>query len=289
MIDLLAHAFKPVVLIFVVSTMLASGLGLTVRQIFGPFHNFRVTASFVVGSYIIIPLLAIVLARLFGLEDGLRYGLVILAMSAGAEAGPKATAISNGNVGLSVGLLIASIGISIFYVPLMLGLLLPDVHIATGHLLMKLLITVALPIIVGLFIKARFEKFADHVVPYLHKISTLFMLITAALLIILNFSQIIALFGTFAILATFLLIAVGFGIGYLLGWPDQGSRLAMGFMHGGRNSSIGLVVASQAFSDNPQVLLMITIGVTMMVLVLIPLAVILKIKPGSTADIKTAH
>jgi len=279
MTEFLSGAFGPVVLVFIVSTMLASGLELTVRQIFGPLRNIRITVSVLVASYIIVPLIAIVISKVTGIDQALRYGLVIIAMAAGAEAGPKGTAISNGNVGLSVGILILSIGISIFYVPLMIGLLLPDVHIDKGHLLTKLLVTIALPIVLGLFIKARFEKFADNIVHYVQKVSTVFLILTAALIIILNFNQILGLFGTRAILAAFLFIVAGFGTGYLFGWPDRGSRLAMGFMHGGRNSSISLVIASQVFHDKPQVLLMITVLITMMVLVLIPLAYILKIKP----------
>ncbi|MFZ0471080.1 MAG: bile acid:sodium symporter, partial [Bacteroidales bacterium] len=177
MIEFLSNALNPVILIFLVSTMLASGLSLTVGQIFGPFRNVRIAVSVLVASYIVVPLLAVVISRLIGIEQPLMYGLVLLAMTAGAEAGPKITAIANGNVGLSVGILIISLCITIFYTPLMLGLLLPEAHIEKGHLLMKLLLTVAIPIMLGLFLKARFEKFADGIAKYMHTISSLFMLL----------------------------------------------------------------------------------------------------------------
>ena len=280
--EFLTQALNPVILIFLVSTMLASGLSLTVGQIFGPFRNVRIAISVVVASYIIIPLLAVVISRIIGIEQPLRYGLVLLAMAAGAEAGPKLTANANANVGLSVGILIVSIGITIFYVPLMLGLLLPDVHIEKGHLLMKLLLTVALPIILGLFLKSRFEKFADSISKYMHKISSVFMLLMAAIIILLNYKQILELFGTGAILAAIIFIVAGFGTGFLLGLPERATSLAMGYMHGARNASIALMIASQAFSDQPKVLLMITLVVIIMLLVLLPFSYLYKIKDIQT-------
>lgn len=280
--EFLAQALNPVILIFLVSTMLASGLSLTVGQIFGPFRNVRIAISVVVASYIIIPLLAVVISRIIGIEQPLRYGLVLLAMAAGAEAGPKLTANANANVGLSVGILIVSIGITIFYVPLMLGVLLPDVHIEKGHLLMKLLLTVALPIILGLFLKSRFEKFADSISKYMHKISSVFMLLMAAIIILLNYKQILELFGTGAILAAIIFIVAGFGTGFLLGLPERATSLAMGYMHGARNASIALMIASQAFSDQPKVLLMITLVVIIMLLVLLPFSYLYKIKDIQT-------
>jgi BASS family bile acid:Na+ symporter len=280
--EFLTQALNPVILIFLVSTMLASGLSLTVGQIFGPFRNVRIAISVVVASYIIIPLLAVAISRIIDIEQPLRYGLVLLAMAAGAEAGPKLTANANANVGLSVGILIVSIGITIFYVPIMLGLLLPDVHIEKGHLLMKLLLTVALPIILGLFLKSRFEKFADSISKYMHRISSVFMLLMAAIIILLNYKQILDLFGTGAILAAIIFIVVGFGTGFLLGLPERATSLAMGYMHGARNASIALMIASQAFSDQPKVLLMITLVVIIMLLVLLPFSYLYKIKDIQT-------
>ena len=205
-------------------------------------------------------------------------------MAAGAEAGPKLTANANANVGLSVGILIVSIGITIFYVPLMLGLLLPDVHIEKGHLLMKLLLTVALPIILGLFLKSRYEKFADSISKYMHMISSVFMLLMAVIIILLNYKQILELFGTGAILAALIFIVAGFGTGFLLGLPERASSLAMGYMHGARNASIALMIASQAFSDQPKVLLMITLVVIIMLLVLLPFSYLYKIKAVQTKE-----
>jgi bile acid:Na+ symporter, BASS family len=270
--EMLKHALNPVILIFLVSTMLACGLSLTIEQIFGPFRNVRLAISAAVASYILVPLTAVVVSRLIGIEEPLRYGLVLLSMAAGAEAGPKLTTNANGNVGFSVGLLVVSLGITIFYIPLMLSLLLPEVHIERGLLLAKLGLTVALPIIVGLFLKARHEGLADHLYKHVHKISSVFMLLMAALLIILNYREMFQLLGSGAPLAAVVFIGLSFIIGYLFGWPERGTRLAMAFMHAGRNASVALMIASQVFSNQPKVLMMITVTVVLMLIILLPVS-----------------
>src|SRR5512136_185070 len=283
--EFMSHALTPVILIYVVSAMLALGLGQTVSQIFQPLRNMRITISAVVASYIILPLIAASISRLLGLDPSLRYGLVLIAMAAGAEIGPLLTANSNANVRLSGGILVMSIGITIIYLPLMLGVFLPDVHFDVKHLLLKLILTIVVPLLLGLFIRARFEKMAHTAEKYLHLISRLFVVLLLLTLIGLYYKQIIGLLGTYAILAGLIYVIAGFGVGYLLGFPEQGTRFAMGFMHGARNASVAVMVANSVFRDLPDVMLMIATMVIMMLVILILVSSLCKIKPGVVANL----
>ena len=279
------HALTPVILIYVISGMLALGLSQTVKQIIEPLKNVRITISAIVASYIILPLLATSIARLFGLDPSLRYGLVLLAMAAGAEVGPIFTAKSNANVSLSGGILAMSIGITIIYIPFMLGVLIPDVHFEVGNLLLKLILTIVAPLLLGLFIRSRFEKMAHTAEKYLHMISRLFVALLLLTLIGLYYKQIIGLFGIYAILAGVIYIVAAFGIGHLLGWPERSTMLAMGFMHGARNASVAVMVANSVFSDQPNVMLMIATMVIIILAMLIPASSFLKIEPAVVAKL----
>lgn len=276
---LLERALGPVILIYVVSGMLALGMSQTVRQIIEPLKNVRMTLSALVASYILLPVLAASIARVFDLDPSLRYGMVVLAMAAGAEAGPIFTAKSNANVSLAGGILAMSIGITIIYIPLMLGVLLPDAHVDTAHLLLKLVLTIVAPLILGLVVRSRFAKAAHAAEKYLQLTSRIFVILLLLTLIGLYHRAIIGLIGTYAILAAVLYVAAGFGIGYLLGFPERGNRLAMGFMHGARNASVAVMVASSVFADQPNVTLMIATMVIIMLGMLIPASSFLKITP----------
>jgi BASS family bile acid:Na+ symporter len=209
--------------------------------------------------------------------------MVLLAMAAGAEVGPVLIAASNANVRLSGGILAMSIGITIIYLPLMVGVFLPDVHIDKGRLLLKLLLTIVAPLLLGLFTRARFEKAAHAVEKYLHMISRLFVVLLLFTLIGLYYRQIIGLFGTYALLAGVIYVIASFGVGYLLGWPERSTMLAMGFMHGARNASVAVMVANSVFSDQPNVMLMLATLVILVLAMLIPVSLFFKIKPGTVA------
>lgn len=278
--EFLSHALTPVILIYVISGMLALGLSQTVKQIIEPLKNVRITISAIVASYILIPLLAALIARLFGLEPTLRYGLLLLAMAAGAEAGPIFTAKSNANVSLAGGILAMSIPITIIYIPFMIGVFLPDVEVDVKHMVMKLVLTIVVPLLLGLFIRSRFEKLAHTVEKYLHTISRLFMVLLLLTLIGLYYKPFIGLLGTYTILAGLIYIVAAFAIGYLLGLPERGTMLAMGYMHGARNASVAVIAASSAFSDQPNVMLMIATMVILMLGMLILASSFFKIKPA---------
>jgi BASS family bile acid:Na+ symporter len=278
--EFLSRALSPVILTYVVSAMLALGLSHTVREIFAPLRNIRITISAVIASYLIIPAIAALVARLFGLEPALRYGLVLIAMCAGAEIGPLLTANSKANVRLSGGILVLSIGITIFYLPLMLGVFLPDVDIPVGHLLLKLFLTIVAPLLIGLFIRSRSEKIAHTLEKYMHMISRVFVMLLTVIVVLLYYERIIALYGSYAILAGLILVVGGFAIGYVLGWPERGTRLAMAYMHGARNASVAVMVAADIFKDQPNAMLMIATVVILILVILLPVSFIMKIKPG---------
>jgi len=283
--EFLSHALTPVILIYVVSGMLALGLSQTVKQIIEPLKNARMTISAIVASYLILPLLATSIASLFGLDPTLRYGLVLLSMAAGAEVGPIFTAKSNANVSLAGGILAMSIAITIIYIPVMIGVFLPDVEVDVKYLVLKLVLTIVVPLLLGLFIRSRFEKAAHKAEKYLHLISRLFVVLLLLTLIGLYYKPFIGLFGTYTLLAGVIYIVVAFGIGYLLGWPERGSMLAMGYMHGARNASVAVIAATSAFSDQPNVMLMIATMVILMLGILIPVSSFFKIKPAPVEEL----
>jgi hypothetical protein len=54
-------------------------------------------------------------------------------------------------------------------------------------------------------------------------------------------------------------------------------------MHGARNASVAVMVASSAFTDQPNVMLMIATMVIFMLAILIPVSSLCKIKPAPAA------
>ena len=76
--DMLQRAVPVVVLVFVVSSMLAMGLGLTVMQIIAPLRNARLVAMSLVANFVLMPLAAVALAKMQRLHEPLGVGLLLL-------------------------------------------------------------------------------------------------------------------------------------------------------------------------------------------------------------------
>jgi bile acid:Na+ symporter, BASS family len=210
--------------------MLQIGTSLTFRQILEPLRNARLLIASIGASYILVPLTAIIITRVIPLEQPLRIGLVLLSMTAGAETGPKVISTARGCIVFSVALLFMQLILTIIYVPIVLSVLLPEVHINQGKLLLKLLVLVLLPMASGLFLKAHFGAIADRLNTLMHSVSTVFMFLMAGLIIILNSTEILRLVGTGAIFAGAIFVVISFIIGYLLGGPGQDTRRTLGFM-----------------------------------------------------------
>ena len=89
MMEIIAKAINPLIIIFLTSTMLACGLGLTVKEIIAPFRNVRLTISAALMNFLVVPFIAIAAARLVGLEESLRYGLVLICHGRAGRGEPE--------------------------------------------------------------------------------------------------------------------------------------------------------------------------------------------------------
>jgi BASS family bile acid:Na+ symporter len=70
------------------------------------------------------------------------------------------------------------------------------------------------------------------------------------------------------------LIALGFGIGWMLGGPGSETRRALGLGTGQRNIAAALVVATESF-DDPSVVIMVIVVTIVGLLTLLPLCHVL--------------
>ena len=269
--EFLTFFLKLSIMVFLVTAMLHVGMSLTLRQIFDPLRNARLVITSLGVSYLLVPVIAVVIVRMIPIEEPLKIGLVLLSMTAGSEAGPKVVGMAKGNIAFSVALLSLQLIVTIIYVPLLLSVLLPEVQFNHSKLLLKLFAVVLLPMAAGLFLKARHRATAERMSPLVQSTSTVFMFLMAVLIVVLNFSEMLRLIGSGAILAAMIFVVTSFFAGFLLGGPGKDTRLTLGFMSGARNASISLMIASQVFED-PDVLLMITLTVILMMTILLPTA-----------------
>ena len=82
--ELLRKAVPVTMLIFVISSMLAVGLSLTVGQIVAPLRNGKLVFFALLANFVLMPAGALAIAKLLRLEQPLGIALILLGVAAGA-------------------------------------------------------------------------------------------------------------------------------------------------------------------------------------------------------------
>lgn len=256
---------------FVVSSMMAMGLSLTVKQITDSLRDTRLVVLALVANFVLVPIVALLLREALSLRDGHAIGLILLATAAGAPFLPKLSQAAKGNMALSVGLMVMLMVVTVVYVPLVLPLLLSGVSVNPLDIAKSLIVLMLIPLGIGLFMRARYPDTAAGLQPTFAQISNTAFLILFATMIFLNWRTLLSAIGSGALVAALIFIAVSFVIGYFLAGLAGGSRAVLGLGTAQRNVSAALVVAGQNFTD-PDVLVMVLTGAILMLLILMPLA-----------------
>ena len=257
--------------LFVVTSMLAMGLSLTVPMIMEPLKSMRLVILALVANFILVPLLAYVITLIIPLDQSLQIGLIVVATAAGAPFLPKLVQGAKGNIALGVGLMVLLMVVSIIYMPIVLPLLLPGVSVNPWDIAKSLIVLMLIPLAIGLLIRSHSPESAAKWQPHMSKISSLAILILLVVGVGLNVSNIISFIGTGGILALLLFIIGSFLIGYLLGGRDHGVRTVMGLGTAQRNVSAAIVVTAQNFSGT-NTLPFVLVAAILMLLLLLPTA-----------------
>lgn len=269
--DLLSKVIPVTLLLFVVSSMLAVGLSLTISQILAPLRNGKLVFLALLVNFALMPIAAFTLAKLLRLDQPLGVALLLLGAAAGAPFLPKLAAIAKGDLAFAVGLMVLLMVLTVGYMPLVLPRLIEGVSVDSWKIARSLVLLMLLPLALGLAVKARFATVAARIGPLLNGLSTVSLGLMVVLLLITNIRNIIDLFGTRGILASILFIAVGIGLGWFLGGPGQGTRAVLALGTAQRNIAAALVVGGQSFTD-PKVVVMIVVVAIVGLLILVPLS-----------------
>ncbi len=258
-------------LVFVVSSMLAVGLSLTVGEILLPLRNRRLVSLALLANFVLMPFAAWAIAKLLQLDEPLGAALLLLGTAAGAPFLPKLAAVAKGSLAFAVGLMVVLMALTVGYMPLVLPLLLNGVSVDPLKIARSLVLLMLIPLVVGLGVKSRYGAVAARMAPLLNRVSTLSLILLIVLLLATNVQNIADMFGTRGVLASILFLLASFGTGWLLGGPGPDTRGVLALGTAQRNIAAALVVGGQNFSD-PKVVVMVAVVAIVGLLVLMPLA-----------------
>ena len=253
----LSQTLPFVALAFLVTVMFSTGLDLTVRQIVEPLRDRRLLASSLAANVLLVPLIAVLITRLIPMGEAMQVGIVLYALGAGTETGPKLVQVARGNAGFAVALLALLVSITVIFLPSVLSLAVPDVHVDRVRLLVKLVVTVALPLGLGVFLRSRRGASMERLGVVMHRAALTLLGLFVLQVIAVNYRAILEV-ESGAMIGGVLFFALAFATGYLAGGPLVENRRALAIMGSIRNAPIAMAIASQVFAHDPGVLVTVT-------------------------------
>jgi BASS family bile acid:Na+ symporter len=271
--DIMQSLANIITLLFVLTTMISMGLGLTVRQIIKPLRNIRFLIVALAVNFVIVPLVAYLITLGISLDEPLKAGLILISIAAGAPALPKLAEIAKANIASAVSLMVLLIVVTIAFIPVVLPFILSGIKINAWDIARGLLLQMLLPLALALIVRVFFKDLAKALKAYMTQASSISLLLLIVITIVVNFNGVISLFGSGGLISSLIVILVAFAAGYFLGGPDANNRKVQSLGSSQRNIA-GIVVATQNFSNEPDVLVMIVTFSLLTLIIIAPVVVL---------------
>ncbi|OKH38028.1 sodium:proton symporter [Calothrix sp. HK-06] len=256
-------------LTFIVTTMLGTGLSLTVKQILEPLRNVRLVIFSLVANFVLVPLFVYLLLQIMPLSESVKIGFTILAVAAGPPALPKLAQIVNGNIAFSTGLMMLLMCGTIIYMPIVLPLVLQNVHVSAWDIAKPLIFVMLAPLLIGLLIFSRYEAIANIIRPIMLQVSSITLILGLVISLILQFNNLIYLVRSGAIIASLAFITVSFGLGYFLGGSEQDIQRVLAVGTAQRNIAAALLVGGSNFDDPNIISVIVVTSLSMITIILL--------------------
>jgi predicted Na+-dependent transporter len=248
--DVLTSVTQVGVLAFVVTSMVAMGLGLTVDRILQPLRDLRTVLLLLAANFVVVPIVAVVSARLLPMEQATATALVIYGCCAGAPFLPKLAQAVKGDVALAVGAMVLLMVVTVIYAPIVLPVAVEGVTVDAWQIASSLVLFMLVPLGIALAVQARYPDLAAGWVGPAGQISTTALVIGIAAGLFVSWREILGSIGSWVFIGTAILLVAALLAGYLAGTGrSSGTRHVTMLGTGQRNISAALVVASSLGGD----------------------------------------
>jgi BASS family bile acid:Na+ symporter len=253
---LLAALFNAGIAISVGATVLSLGMTFTVGQLVAPLHRAGLVITLVVLNSVVIPAAAWGIAEVSPMGTKYVPGLVLATVGAGSAASLKAAQLAKRvDLPLAVTVVVVLQLVNIVAVPLWAGQIVTGASISAWDIVKSLLLLVLVPLVVGLFARARYADHAKAWQPELVKVANLALVVALATGIAANWSTIVSMFGSWVIVTAIVIVIVsgvlGLLPGLLLGGRSAEVRTTTGLVSVFRFASLGLIIIGAQLHADP--------------------------------------
>lgn len=249
-----------ILIVLPILTVLMFDLGLTLegKDFLLVLQRYKAVIAGMIGQLIVLPVLAWLLANAMGLSPIFTIGLVLIACCPGGSSSNIFSMLAKGDVALSVSLTAISSLVTLITVPLIMqwttaavgeaiGVTLP-----VGNLLMQNLVTMLLPILLGIYVRHKWPKTAHKIESVLSKCAFPALMLLAGIFFVQHRQTIadnLATLGTAVTVLLLCAVAVAAGLCFIFRLRSQERRTIV-IEVGMQNAAQAIAIASSPFVFN---------------------------------------
>lgn len=265
--------FGIVAILYCVANLGSMGLELNLIETMNALRSPRLVILTLVWSWIVGPLLAILIIQILPLSEAHGAGLLLFSLAPTAPMLPILIRKAKADMDISAAMMPLAVVGTVILMPLIAPLLIPGISVSSLALAKQLILTVLLPLVAGVLIRVYASRVADKIFPYFKKLGSLTTLALLAFTIIMYGRELLNALGSFAVAAQVLFILVTAFGAYIIGFgmkQAQRSALALGVCS--RNGGAMFVAFTTFTVQDPNVLVMLLLAVPVPVIVWLILA-----------------
>jgi BASS family bile acid:Na+ symporter len=237
----------------IMCTVFGFGLKATPEDLLHLLRRPGLLARSLVAVLVIMPVVAVALARLFDFRQVVEIALVALALSPMPPLLPQRTTKTGGEPSYGLGLLtilsllsIASIPLSVEVLGRFFG---QSLAMAPGAVAKVVLVAALLPLAAGMATRAVVPGIAERIAPLVSWVPRVLMPLGVLALLAGNWRAIWAAVGDSTVLAIVVFVAAGLVVGHLPGRPEPEHSVVLALASACRHPAIALSTAAANYPD----------------------------------------
>lgn len=278
------NAFSLVAVFYSVANLGSMGLELNLRETIKSLRSVRVLGLTLGWSWLVGPALAVLLTKILPMAEPYAVGLLIFGLAPTAPMLPILIRKARADISLAAAIMPLAVVSTVILMPLLAPLLIPGLTLSSWDIGKPLLLTVLLPLVIGVVIKVYAARMADKIFPWVKKIAGISTLLLLGFVVLVNWRVLLSTLGSFAIAGQVLftlglaLVAYAFGFGL-----NQAQRGAMALGVCSRNGSAMLMAVTAFPVIDPKLMAMALLAVPVPVVVWLVLAKFFASRAGKTS------
>lgn len=252
----------------------ALGLAASAKDATYLFRNPRQLVRALLPMYIIMPLVAGVIASAFDLYPAVKIALVALSVSPIPPILPKKQLKAGGEESYTIGLLVAMSLLAIVFVPLALELLQrafkSPAQIAPAAVAQLVLSTVLVPLALGIAVRYLLPAFAERSAKPVSMVASVLLLVGSLPILFAAQPAIASLIGSGTLVAIVVFTLIGLAVGHWLGGPEPNDQTVLALATTSRHPGVAVAIAHTNFPEQKFALAAILLYLLVSALVTMP-------------------